>query len=173
VKVFGCRPHDGRCCALGGPATENLQGIYAMRSDEVLRYTKEKVPQGKVARHYSVWRTAQGIPVRCDEPSCMFHKQELIWNGKPLKPILDHVNGNNSDNRPHNLRFLCGNCDSQLSTRGGANIGRLVKDEGGFALVSKDGRKDYVLPSDPTKYAVEGPPTRLVVKKNLGPGRRR
>ena len=140
-----------------------------MRQDEVLRYTRMKVPQTTVARHYRAWRKAEGIPDRCDEPSCMFYKEGLIWNGKPLKPILDHMNGNNSDNRTSNLRFLCGNCDSQLATRGGANKGKVLKDVGGFALV-KDGKRHFVLPIEPIKYAVEGPPARLVIKNNRATG---
>ena len=39
-----------------------------------------------------------------------------IWNGKPMPLILDHINGVNNDHRLLNLRFVCSNCDSQLST---------------------------------------------------------
>lgn len=39
-----------------------------------------------------------------------------IWNNKPMPLILDHINGINNDNRLHNLRFVCSNCDSQLET---------------------------------------------------------
>jgi hypothetical protein len=109
------------------------------RQRDVLRYTKTKAASKTVARHYTKWRKAQGFPVRCDEPSCPFHVKPLRWNDKPLALILDHANGNNSDNRPKNLRFLCPNCDSQLETRGGRNRGKVEKSEGGFALVSKDG----------------------------------
>ena len=35
---------------------------------------------------------------------------------------LDHVNGNNRDNRLENLRFLCPNCHSQTDTYKGKNI---------------------------------------------------
>ncbi len=44
------------------------------------------------------------------------------WNGKPLTLILDHINGDNTDNRFKNLRFICPNCDMQTETHGGKNI---------------------------------------------------
>lgn len=43
------------------------------------------------------------------------------WNNKPLVLILDHINGNSSDNRLINLRFVCPNCNSQLDTHCGKN----------------------------------------------------
>jgi 5-methylcytosine-specific restriction endonuclease McrA len=39
-----------------------------------------------------------------------------IYNGKKLVLHLDHINGNNKDNRIENLRFLCPNCHSQTET---------------------------------------------------------
>jgi len=38
------------------------------------------------------------------------------WNSEKLVLILDHINGINNDNRLENLRFVCPNCNSQLST---------------------------------------------------------
>lgn len=51
----------------------------------------------------------------CDNPS--------IHNGKELVLVLDHIDGNATNNNPANLRLVCPNCDSQLPTYKGANRG--------------------------------------------------
>lgn len=41
---------------------------------------------------------------------------ENKWNGKVLKFVLDHIDGDASNNFQDNLRLICPNCDSQLPT---------------------------------------------------------
>ena len=55
------------------------------------------------------------------EYKCAICGQEPFWNGKDMTLILDHINGDNHDNRFENLRWVCGNCNSQLDTTNGKN----------------------------------------------------
>lgn len=41
---------------------------------------------------------------------------EAEWNGKELHFVLDHIDGDASNNHQDNLRLICPNCDSQLDT---------------------------------------------------------
>ena len=112
---------------------------------DVLKYRHSAVSQATVRRHYQKWREARGGPLGCDHPECTFHVEPLVWNGKPLKLVLDHVDGNRRDNRPEKLRFLCPNCDSQLATRGGGNRGGVTAGEDRFAIKRADGATDHAL----------------------------
>lgn len=110
----------------------------------VLLYSPDPVARATVRRKYKIWREQNGIPMRCDMPECRFHSEPLVWMSKPLPLILDHVNGNNKDNTPKNLRYVCPNCDSQLSTRGGANRGRVENlGHGSYVLKAKDGSRHF------------------------------
>lgn len=39
-----------------------------------------------------------------------------MWNDKELIFILDHIDGDASNNKRNNFRLICPNCDSQLDT---------------------------------------------------------
>ena len=48
--------------------------------------------------------------------------QNENWNNEKISLILDHINGDNTDNRLKNLRIVCPNCNATLPTHGGKNI---------------------------------------------------
>lgn len=58
---------------------------------------------------------------------CSICGQEPFWNDKELTLILDHINGENHDDRLENLRWVCPNCNQQLDTTNGKNKKQLKK----------------------------------------------
>lgn len=52
---------------------------------------------------------------------CSICGQKPEWQGKSLTLILDHINGDNKDDRLENLRWVCPNCNQQLDTTGAKN----------------------------------------------------
>lgn len=47
---------------------------------------------------------------------CAICGLEDNWNGQELHFVLDHIDGDASNNWKDNLRLICPNCDSQLDT---------------------------------------------------------
>lgn len=57
------------------------------------------------------------------EYKCAFCGNNGVWQDRPLVLQLDHINGDNRDNRIENLRYLCPNCHSTTDTFCGRNKG--------------------------------------------------
>ncbi len=86
---------------------------------------KSKIPLHKITvinSNYSTYDLKRRLIEELGwEYNCAFCDIGGIYNGKPLKLQLDHINGVNNDHRLDNLRLLCPNCHSQTSTFSGRN----------------------------------------------------
>lgn len=55
------------------------------------------------------------------------HQSGDSWNGKPITLIVDHIDGKADNWSINNIRLVCPNCDSQLPTFKGRNIGKSTR----------------------------------------------
>ena len=69
-----------------------------------------------------------------DDSECAICGQNKKWNNKNLTMILDHIDGDNHNNLTDNLRWICPNCNSQLSTFAGRNNKKRKIKKGGMYI---------------------------------------
>ena len=58
---------------------------------------------------------------------CELCSQISVWNNKPLKLQLDHIDGHSDNNNLDNVRLLCPNCHTQTDTYGSKGHGNRYK----------------------------------------------
>jgi hypothetical protein len=53
---------------------------------DVLRYALG-ANRATIRRYYKLYRQEHGLPERCDNPDCRFHRDPLEWNGEAFRPV--------------------------------------------------------------------------------------
>lgn len=127
VKKLGYSSHNGRNSDVvkkrierQGLSTKHFKYVKGVnRNVENVFCENSTASQATLRRWY--------ISGNYSEYICSICGQEPIWFNKPLSLTLDHINGNNHDNRLENLRWVCPNCDRTLDTFAGKNIKYLKK----------------------------------------------
>lgn len=76
---------------------------------------------------YSPTRVVYKYIMQEQENKCAICGMINIWQNKPIKFIVDHIDGDASNNKRENLRCICPNCDSQLDTYKNTNSHRSTR----------------------------------------------
>jgi hypothetical protein len=87
----------------------------------LLKRTKQlkRFEHGEIATRITIRK----LLVKLKGNQCAICSHPGIWHDKPLTLIVDHEDGDASNNFPSNLRLLCPNCNSQTPTFCGRNKG--------------------------------------------------
>ena len=92
-----------------------------------IRYTKHNLIEGFLISRSTLRKLI--LRESLLEYKCLECGIRDIWNNREITLELDHINGNRSDNRIENLRFLCPNCHSQTPTFKGRNKRTEIEDK--------------------------------------------
>ncbi len=139
------------CCSKNTSSCEvvrakNSEGLRKAHKDGKLKgFSIEVSDKGRETRRMRLYRDFLENPDRYYASSKIRHYLNLsgrnyiceicgvsIWNEKPITLEVDHIDGNHSNNRLSNLRYLCPNCHSQTNTYKGRNTNtgrKLVSDD--------------------------------------------
>ncbi|MFP3992151.1 HNH endonuclease [Streptomyces sp. E11-3] len=113
-QVGGNQAHIGRRIAAMGIDTSHFQSTRRGRpkgslgTPLALRAPEDgRVPGDRLRREL----LKVGVP-----ETCAVCKTGTVWNQRPLRLEVDHINGEWWDNRPENLQLLCPNCHAVTDT---------------------------------------------------------
>lgn len=121
---------DKKClfCKKKFKPKRNTSGLYCSNQCQINLRKEEKVKEwlktgvchpGTKRTHY-----VRDYLYSAQNNKCSICKMKNIWNKKEINFILDHIDGDSTNNNRENLRLVCPNCDSQLPTYKSKNNGK-------------------------------------------------
>jgi hypothetical protein len=84
---------------------------------------KENIEKTGVFNSVSAQNYTKKYLIEVNGHACMLCKT-AVWCGQPVPLILDHTDGDSTNNKVDNIRLVCGNCDMQLPTYKNKNKGK-------------------------------------------------
>lgn len=94
---------------------DSISSRIAIRKITVATRNKKLFSEGKISTREALKKQ---LIIEHGE-QCSSCKISSTWNGSYLSLQVDHIDGDNKNNLPSNLRLLCPNCHSQTETFSG------------------------------------------------------
>jgi hypothetical protein len=115
------------CLGCGSPLTKRSQKVYCGNACQALARraasTKQWLESGeaRIATYHDHY--IRQYLVDAQSGCCAICGGATTWQELPLVLVLDHMDGDATNNHRENLRLICPNCDSQLPTYKSRNRG--------------------------------------------------
>ncbi|WP_060999506.1 HNH endonuclease [Mycolicibacterium mucogenicum] len=115
------------CRGCGTPLVRRSQKIYCGNACQALARRDASTKLwletgiGRIDSHQGHYIRDYLLGAQCD--CCAICGGSTNWQNLPLTLVLDHIDGDPTNNRRENLRLVCPNCDSQLPTYKSRNRG--------------------------------------------------